>query len=117
MFFDKGYLGIDNYSWVRYFILNNKYVSINELIVNDKFHKASHFITYTIAGAFVDYLICTFGVDKFKEFYSHVDDNFEECFKETFKVSLKDFEEKFKRYVNILSRNKDIEKLIEKKLS
>ncbi|CEN78235.1 hypothetical protein [Paraclostridium sordellii] len=117
MFFDKGYLGIDNYSWVRYFLSKNRYISLNELIVNDKFHKTSHFITYTIAGAFAEYLICIFGVNKFKEFYSNVDDNFEECFKKTFKVSLKDFEEKFKKYVNILSRNKAIEKLIEKELS
>jgi hypothetical protein len=116
MFFDKGYLGIENYSWVRYFISNNRYISLNELIVNENFYKVSHCITYTIAGAFVDYLICIFGVDKFKEFYSNVHDNFEECFKETFKVLLKDFEENFKNYINILSSNKEIEKLIEKEL-
>ena len=116
MFFDKGYLGIDNHSWVRYFISKNRYISLKELIVNEHFYKISHFITYTIAGAFVDYLICTFGVDNFKQFYMNVTDNFEECFKEAFKISLKDFEEDFKRYVKVLSRNKDIEKLIEKEL-
>lgn len=116
MFFDKGYLGIDNYSWVRYFLSKNRYISLKELIVNEHFYKISHFITYTIAGAFVDYLICTFGVDNFKQFYMNVTDNFEECFKEAFKISLKDFEEDFKRYVKVLSRNKDIEKLIEKEL-
>lgn len=116
MFFDRGYFGISNYSWVSYFIKNNMYVSVRDLVIDENFHNINHIISYTISGAFVDYLLLNFGVKKFKSFYSNMGRNFEEVFFRKFKRSLEEIESNFIDYVEVLKFNENMYSLMEVKL-
>lgn len=114
MFFDKGYLGIPNYNWVNYFIDNNLYVNITKLVDNEEFKKVNFVITYTIAGAFTEYLLLSFGIDTYKEFYSNLNDDIEGSFQKAFKNSLEDMENNFLNYLKSLKNNEDINELLKK---
>ncbi|MEG2289014.1 MAG: hypothetical protein RSA29_12265 [Clostridium sp.] len=116
MFFDKGYWGVPNYSWVNFFINRGLYVNIGELINKEGFYKHNHIITYTIAGAFVAYIIDIFGVNKFKEFYSSLDNEFEDRFLGKFKISLDELEKKFIDYIKVLKTNDQVEEFIRNSL-
>lgn len=101
MFFDKVSLKMPNYTWVEFFIDNDIYVDITELIINENFYKYSDLITYPIAGAFTEYLISMFGIEKFKIFYSSLkEENFQSNFLQVFKISLSNANTKFIRYIN-----------------
>ena len=62
---------------------------------NEEFKKVNFVITYTIAGAFTEYLLLSFGIDTYKEFYSNLNDDIEGSFQKAFKNSLEDMENNF----------------------
>ncbi|EKY28905.1 hypothetical protein [Clostridium celatum] len=113
MYFDKAYWGISNYHWVSYFIKNNFYINIEKLIDNNIFYKNNHVITYTTGGAFLDYLISLFGINKFKNFYTNLnEENFESSFLSVYNISLNEAENKFLNYIKVLKSSDDINNLI-----
>lgn len=117
MFFDKVSLGVPNYIWVKFLVDNKMYVNIEELMVNENFYMYSDLITYPIAGAFMEYLISIFGIEKFKEFYSALkEDNFESSFLEVFKISLFSANVKFIRYISSIGDNDIILNIIRNEL-
>ncbi|SDY53041.1 hypothetical protein SAMN05660462_00234 [Proteiniborus ethanoligenes] len=116
MFFDKTWWGISNFAWVAYFIENNKLPRLCDVIENINFHEYSCTITYPLSGAFTEYIISSFGIEKYKEFYKSLDENFNSCFQETFGISFDEAESKFIKYINNIDINKDIFKIIETEL-
>ncbi|WP_195245405.1 hypothetical protein [Clostridium celatum] len=113
MYFDKAYWGISNYHWVSYFIKNNFYINIEKLIDNNIFYKNNHVITCTTGGAFLDYLISLFGINKFKNFYTNLnEENFESSFLSVYNISLNEAENKFLNYIKVLKSSDDINNLI-----
>lgn len=117
MFFDKVSLKVPNYAWVQFFIKNNMYVCIDELIINKNFYKYSDLITYPIAGAYTEYLISTFGINKFKSFYSLLkEDNFESSFLEVFNMRVSISSERFIKYINCIGSSDTIFRIIRNEL-
>lgn len=95
----------------------NYYISIEELIINKNFYKYSDLITYPIAGAFTEYLISTFGIHKYKTFYSSLkEDNFESNFIEVFKMPISITNTRFVRYINSVGINDTIFSIIRNEL-
>ncbi|EQB86261.1 hypothetical protein M918_15090 [Clostridium sp. BL8] len=116
MFYDKVWWGIPNYAWAKYFLSNGIYLHIKELLVNDNFYKHNDVITYPVAGAFVEYLILSFGIESFKTFYSSVGEDFDSAFKTVFDYSIKHIEDKFIRYIDAIGIDEAIYDLIKVKL-
>lgn len=117
MFFDKVSLKIPNYIWVKFFVDNKMYINIEDLIINEKFYMYSDLVTYPIAGAFMEYLISIFGMEKFKKFYSSLkEDNFEANFLEGFKISLCNANTKFIKYISSIGSNDTILNIIRNEL-
>lgn len=112
MYFDKVYWGISNDAWVYYLLQNNKFISLKDLIIDSKFYGFSDKLTYPIAGSFVSYLISICGLDKFKKFYMNLNENFEQCFKNSFGMSLEEVERDFTDYILLIKPNKEILTLI-----
>ena len=73
MYFDRKWWGIQNLDWTVYFIKTNKYIQINQLLNDDIFFNHDCSITYPIMGAFTDWLISTYGIEKYLEFYKQED--------------------------------------------
>lgn len=99
MFLDKGYKKISNETWVKFFIEKDKYIHIKELMKNHRFYEESPDITYPISGAFVEYLISTYGLEKFKEFYRNKNEKINERVLEVYKIDIEVIEEDFKDYI------------------
>lgn len=116
MFFDRVWWGIPNQAWTKEFINSNAYININNLMNNDEFFKYSDSITYPIAGAFTEYLINAYGIEKYKKFYSYSTDNIENHFINIFNITLGDAENDFIKYLDTLRYNEVIYKAIKTSL-
>ena len=69
MYFDKKWWDRENAVWVRKFIEDGSYVSVESLFEDDSFYALPCTLTYPIAGSFTDFLIKELGVEKYLEFY------------------------------------------------
>ncbi len=76
MFFNKFWWDKTNEEWVQAFILEDKYINIEELLQSDIFLSCSDAITYPIAGAFTKFLIDNYGIKKYILLYKYKGENF-----------------------------------------
>ena len=113
MYFDKNHWGISNTNWVSYFIYSDKYIHISNLMCNEEFYKSPWNITYPIAGAFTNYLITIYGVDKYLMFYKDIDADFNLSFYNTFGISIYEFEIEFIKYIKSLDISNELCELLE----
>ncbi len=92
MYFDEKWWGLDNDNWASYYKDINKDLSITKVLNNDEFDSYNCEITYPIAGAFTKYLIDTFGIEKYKEFYKISDYPKSSDFKIIFNYTIEELE-------------------------
>lgn len=95
MFFDKLWWDKTNEDWVRSFLQENKYIDINQLLLDDVFINYSDAITYPIAGAFTKFLLENYGINKYISLYRYTGDDFENKAKEVYKKEIDDLEKEF----------------------
>ncbi len=117
MYFDKVWWGIPNEAWTQYYLKNNAYPGITKLAQNQEFNKHQDYVTYPIAGVFIDQIITRFGVSKFKTFYKNIKKDFVRCFFDTFGMPIKEFEYKVTDYIINLKYNTCVSNKIKTKLS
>lgn len=73
MFFDQKWWGVSNLDWVGYFLKTGKYISVVQLLDEECFYSEDCAITYPIMGAFTEWLINTYGMEKYLQFYQYQD--------------------------------------------
>ena len=73
VWFEHKFLGVDGNAWVKWFIDTGRYIKISDLMNNEYFIKKSGNVTYPLMGAFTGWLIDTYGMDKYLEFYRYRD--------------------------------------------
>lgn len=74
MYFDHVWWGIHNMHWTGYYIITNRFISPDKLITdNEYFDSLGAEITYPIMGAFTEWLITSYGVEKYKKFFDEND--------------------------------------------
>ena len=115
MYFDRKWWGIQNIDWVGYLLKIDKMISIDELLDSEVFFSYDCSITYPIMGAFTDWLISSYGIDKYLEFYKH--DNTQGALALTYKKSVKDLSKSFIDYESLFSHDEVLEQRIEKLIS
>ncbi len=69
MYFDRQWWGINNFDWVKYYIKNGYFVSIDKLFDENLFYNIDCSISYPIMGAFTEWLITFGGLEKYSLFY------------------------------------------------
>ncbi|MCK7524805.1 MAG: hypothetical protein MZV64_47965 [Ignavibacteriales bacterium] len=70
---------------------NNGYVvDVKSLFTGLSFFKGNSTLAYTYSGAFIEYLIKSYGIEKVKQFYNTGD--FESVFKTKIEIAQKEFE-------------------------
>lgn len=84
MYFDETWWGRPNREWVQEFKREAKLPDISALYSNEIFFRYSDALTYPIAGALTDYLITTYGIAAYLQFYCSgglpLHDAFSKCF-------------------------------------
>ena len=73
MYFDKTWWGVSNQVWTGYFLKTGRYISVVKLLDDAIFYSGDCAITYPIMGAFTDWLIKTYGIEKYIQFYKCCD--------------------------------------------
>ena len=99
MYFDRKWWGVQNIDWAGYFIRRDKMISIEELLDREVFFSEDCSITYPIMGAFTDWLIALYGMDKYLEFYKCEDSL--SAMAVVYKKSAKEFNQEFVEYVKL----------------
>ncbi len=112
IYFDKQWYGISNFSWANYFIKNDKYIRITKLMKNEEFFKYSCKLTYPIAGAFTEYIISLYGIEKYKKFYMKITEDFEKVCLDIFNIEFDELEKNFIQYVGDFNINEEVEKIM-----
>lgn len=108
MYFDKVWWGISNLAWTSFFIRNGQFISIEKMVNNEVFQKLDCSISYPIIGAFVEWLINSFGIDKYLDIYKHKNPlEFIEC---TYGVSIASLGDSFFYYVKLINNDEVLEK-------
>ena len=69
MYFDRKWWGIQNLDWTGYFLNTGRYIPVDKMLDRECFFEHDCSITYPIMGAFTDWLIATFGAEKYMEMY------------------------------------------------
>ena len=111
MYFDRKWWGIQNLDWTGYFIKTNRFIQINQLLNDDIFFNHDCSITYPIMGAFTDWLISTYGIEKYLEFYKQED--IINALKEIYNKTPLDMNQSFADYVNLFKIDEKIEQRME----
>lgn len=113
MFFDSAWWGIANKMWTQYYFKHNC-PHISELIINQNFHNYPDYITYPIMGAFTEFLIEFYGIDKYLQFYNNCENNENEVFESVFGINIEVMQQKFCDYISLLAYKDNTEKVISK---
>lgn len=115
MYFDRKWWGIHNMDWTAYYIQMGQYVSMDKLFDRSVWFDGFDYIEYPIAGAFTEYLMNTYGVDKYLDFYKNTGD-IRQAFMEVYGVTVPDMDLRFRNYVGLFSVDDCIFKRIEELL-
>lgn len=112
MFFDKKWWGISNFEWVQYYLKSNQYQSVVKLLEDSDFYQVDCRISYPIMGFFTEYLILTYGINKYIKFYSYKGEDFIGYFQSCYGKSIHEMEEEFISYVQLFGQDNIVEERI-----
>ena len=73
MYFDRRWWGIHNMDWAMYYQEQGMLLSVDSLLDREVFFSQDCSITYPIMGAFTDFLISSWGIERYKRVYGMVD--------------------------------------------
>ena len=69
MYFDRKWWGIQNLDWTSFFLKSGRYVPVDRLLNKEDFCQHDCTISYPIVGAFTEWLIARYGMERYLEFY------------------------------------------------
>ena len=95
MSFDGLWWGVPNETWVSYYKNKHSDLSVKTLFDNNTFAETGCVIAYPIAGAFAKFLIDTFGIERYLDFYKYEGCEYDEAFHSIFGDSLMEIEASF----------------------
>jgi len=114
MYFDRIWWGIPNLSWVGHDLKTGRYVSIDDLMEQEKFFSIDCSISYPIMGAFTNYLISTYGIDAYLDFYSQP--NSRQAYTDVFGKTAAELNAAFVSYARLFRIDDILEKRMEELL-
>ena len=112
MYFDRKWWGIGNLDWTGYYIKTGKYISVDELFKKEVFSSSDCSITYPIMGAFTEWLIFSYGIDRYLQFYKCEDSTV--ALKLVYGQTVGELSKSFFDYVQLFNIDEDLEQRMEK---
>lgn len=111
MYFDRKWWGIQNMDWTQYYIKHQLYLNVDAILDKDTFFAADCSLTYPIMGAFTDYLIASYGIEAYLEFYSRLD--MAQAMEDVYGKSPAELNREFVSYVRLFSLDPTLESRME----
>lgn len=100
MSIDGLWWGLPNETWVSYYKSKQPDLSVKNLFDNGTFAKAGDVVTYPVAGAFSKFLIDTFGIANYLDFYKYDGCEYDEAIRSIFGISMLEVEALFWNKMN-----------------
>ena len=107
MYFDRKWWGIHNPDWAAYYLKTGSFVPVDSLLDKETFCDTDCAISYPIMGAFTDYLINTYGKEKYLSMYRR--DNTPAALEETYGKSPAALNADFTAYLRLFRTDEAIE--------
>ena len=95
MFFDKTWWGLQNERWACYYKTKSQDISIKSMLETKDFYSFDCMISYPIAGAFIQFLIDRYGLERFKTLYQYPGSDYINTFESIYPASFSDIESAF----------------------
>lgn len=111
MYFDRKWWGIQNLDWTGYYLKTGRYIGIDKMLSREGFFSEDCSITYPIMGAFTDWLISTYGIERYMQMYKQ--HNIPAAMVEVFKKTPEEINKAFADYVQLFSIDKILEQRME----
>lgn len=108
MYFDRKWWGISNIEWCGYFIETGKSISVAAMLDKDAFFEVDCSLSYPIMGAFTDYLISTYGITAYMEFYKKKDTR--RALTEVYRKTPEELDSEFVSYVKLFRIDDELKK-------
>ncbi len=107
MYFDRKWWGIQNIDWTGFFIKSDRFIDVDKLLDEDAFFAESCSVTYPIMGAFTEWLISSYGIDRYLEFYKYK--NSIDALTKVYNRTPKELNKSFIDYVSIFKNDETLE--------
>lgn len=95
MFFDKTWWGLQNERWACYYKTKSQDISIKSMLETKDFYSFDCMIFYPISGAFIQFLIDRYGLERFKTLYQYPGSDYINTFESIYPASFSDIESAF----------------------
>lgn len=99
MAFDRQWWGICNFEWALYYREENRLPPFNCLLENERFFALDCGLSYPIVGAFTEYLLLTYGTERYRLFWQK-ENGGEEGFWKAYGKTTGELSREFEQYLN-----------------
>lgn len=107
MYFDRKWWGIQNLDWTGYYRKIGQYIPVDKMLDKEFFFDQDCTITYPIMGAFTDWLIATFGIERYMRFYKQ--QNMASAMVEVYHKTPEELNRAFTDYVRLFGIDEGLE--------
>lgn len=101
MFFDRKWWGIHNSDWTSHYMKAGLYIPVDKLLQDEVFETTDCTISYPIMGAFTEYLIARYGIERYLQFYRRKD-NAIRAMEEIYEMPMCRLNDDFMDYITLL---------------
>lgn len=116
MAFDRQWWGICNFEWALYYREENRLPPFNCLLENERFFALDCGLSYPIVGAFTEYLLLTYGTERYRLFWQK-ENGGEEGFRKAYGKTTGELSREFEQYLTLFSLDGGVRERIAAKLS
>lgn len=115
MYFDRKWWGIQNLDWTGHYLKTDRYISVEKMLNREGFFSEDCSITYPIMGAFTDWLIATYGIERYMQMYKQ--QNMAEAMLLVYQNTPKGLNKAFTDYVQLFGIDEMLEQRMESLLN
>ena len=115
MYFDRKWWGIQNMDWTGYYLKTGRYIGIDKMLSREGFFSEDCSITYPIVGAFTDWLIATYGIERYMQMYKQ--QSMAEAMLLVYQKTPEELNKAFTGYVQLFAIDEMLEQRMENLLS
>lgn len=112
MFFDRRWWGISNQDWTVYYLRKGLFPGMSEWVDKESFFSVDCAVSYPIAGCFTEYLILTYGIERYLDFYRGHGGT-EKEFSRVYQTSIAEMDLEFRNYVRLFALDDGVSRRIE----
>ena len=111
MYFDRKWWGIHNMDWTGYYLRSGKYLPVDKLLDKECFFGYDCAVTYPIVGAFTDWLISRWGMERYLQLFRKK--NIPAAMAQVYGKTPEQMNRDFVRYVSLFKTDDVLERRME----